>query len=117
MPVPAAHPNGSGRPPASVHFAQADVVSYPGQQDRADELVPIGWCNACVAEAAAALAAGHATPEIHAGVTLVPVAQQVNIPGIGPQWVVIAAPACTARHVTASRQSPLLPGSGALPGF
>jgi|HubBroStandDraft_2_1064218.scaffolds.fasta_scaffold13008_4 hypothetical protein len=93
-----------------------EAVTCPDRQARADELAPIGWCNLCVAEAAAAKASGGPAQTIHAGVTMIPLAQQVMVPGAGVQWTVIAVPACTARHITAQRNSGLT-GSGLIPGL
>jgi hypothetical protein len=101
--APATAPNGARQ--------AAGLVAYTYENDeiqaRADELVPIGWCNQCAAAASHAKANGLPAAPVHAGVTMVPLPQQVAIPGAGTQIVVIAAPVCLARHLVTKKNSPL----------
>jgi len=83
------------------------VVTYDDPQERADELVPIGWCNPCVGEAKGAEALGAEPLEIHAGVTMMAIFQQLEGPDGSKKWVVITAPACMM-HIDAKRSSPLV---------
>lgn len=78
-------------------------------QVRADELVPIGWCNLCVAEAMEALSQGREPGIIHAGVTIIAVPSHLMVNGMA-QLIPISAPACLIRHLAARKPSSLVPG-------
>lgn len=83
-------------------------VQYQNPQAAADKMVPIGWCNQCIGEAKLAENGGKPmTERIHAGVTLVPMLQQVQVPGMGTVPSVLALPVCW-KHLTANPASGLL---------
>jgi hypothetical protein len=95
--------------PVAGPAADANAAIFGELQARADELVPIGWCNQCVAEALTAVRDGKPVPVIYAGVTMVATMSHVMTPQ-GMQPVIIPCPACLTRHLAARATSPLLPG-------
>ena len=64
-------------------------------QREADERLPIGWCNACVANAKNAQDQGLPADAIHAGVTTIAQIQKLKLPDQPmPVTVVIPLPSC-----------------------
>lgn len=90
-------------------------VTYPSPQQAADKLVPIGWCAACVGQAKQAEANGEPANVIHAGVVMVAQPQQVQVPGIGVQTVIVPLATCW-EHCGSAKMSGLVQGvNGSLP--
>lgn len=81
---------------------------YRFVQSLADKHAPLGFCNQCVGEARLAEAEGQPEQkEVHAAVTMILNMQQVPIPGVGTQVVVVPLPACWA-HINVSRTTGLI---------
>jgi hypothetical protein len=84
------------------NFGPLIVAPDPGiaVQQEAEEKLPLGFCNSCVARVKAAFLAGEPEGEpVRAAVTLVPHQQAVRIPGQLPgqyqtAHVVLAMPSC-----------------------
>lgn len=84
---------------------------YRFVQNLADNGIPLGFCNVCVGEARLAEAEGQPEQkEVHAAVTMILSMQQVPVPGVGTQVVVVPMPACWD-HINVNRVSGLIQGA------
>jgi len=81
---------------ATTHQQLETVVyEFEDLQERAEALIPHGWCNACIAKAKAAQKAGVPAEKIYAAVTIVAQVTTISVPGMqGQQNAVMPLPTC-----------------------
>jgi hypothetical protein len=92
------------------------TVTYLNPQQAADKLAPIGWCAQCVGLAKQAEANGGRPVTIHAGISMVATPQQVQVPGLGAQTIIVPMATCW-EHCGPAKVSGLVQGvNGSLPG-